>query len=100
MTAVLPDSAFRLTAMDVHTSRSLFRRGRAEAHGVAGWVTREPATMDDEIWIGYDSLGDEQQEGPIPWVARGTLLPQMGDRVLLLIDDQGDAMALVWATAP
>lgn len=86
----------------VPSSASLLAKQRLKGAGVAATVSKAPAMADDLIYVEWRSIDEEDgddrkiEEGPAPWVRRGTALPVVGDDALLLLDVIGDPYVLVF----
>lgn len=61
-----------------------------------GFVVTVPATVADPFTVRLPSFGADFVFEIVYWVPRGAALPGVGDRVLVVFDDEGEPWVTAW----
>lgn len=61
-----------------------------------GKVISSPATLADGVRVSIEESDHRFGYGPCPWMPRGDILPQAGDRALLVMSDDNQPWVIAW----
>lgn len=72
------------------------RTTRQEPPGHEGIVTRAPANVDGQLFVKIPTFSTQHEYGPCVWQPKGTSLPQVGERCLVIFDSDSEPWVPIW----